>query len=63
MKKTVCVLAAIAVLTTMPAMAGNLNDAMVSPTVIAEDTASSSSSAMGIVVLLGLLVSIPAFVD
>lgn len=60
MKKTVCVLAAMAALTAAPASAGNLSDPIVAPLVIAQDTAASSSSGTAIVLLLALLVSIPA---
>jgi hypothetical protein len=64
MRKTVCVLAAMATLTTAPASAGNLCDPIVAPLVFAQDTvASSSSSGTAIVLLLGLLVAIPAFID
>ena len=64
MKKTVCVLAALAAFEAAPVMAGSLSDPIVDPVLIVnETTASSSSSGTAIVLLLALLVAIPAIVD
>lgn len=63
MKKIICAWAAIASISAVPVMAGSINDAKIEPPIIIADTTASSSSGTAIVVLLGVLVSIPMFVD
>ena len=62
-RKTVCILAAMAALTAAPVSAGNLSDPIVTPLIIAQDTAASTSRCIAIVVILALLAAIPALVD
>ena len=63
MRKTASVLAAMAALTAAPVSAGNLSDPIVTPLIIAQDTAESTSRYIAIVVILALLAAIPALVD
>jgi hypothetical protein len=62
-RKTACLLAAMAALTAAPVSAGNLSDPIVTPLIIAQDTAASTSRCIAIVVILALLAAIPALVD
>lgn len=59
MKKTLLVIAAVTALGVAPATAGSLNDPVVTPLIIADDTSASSSSAVATVALLALLLAIP----